>query len=163
DHDGRVEALDELIDRAKAVRKSNGKLKPVADHLADLIKLAEKERAQAVQAAEAAEDEDEDGALDKVLAARLKRAQRMKADAARRCVIALGQVSGLMVAKTNAVSREERAQARGLRTGKGKLLHCACFGEKGKLVFLFEDRPPGGLARNLRKSILAHTKKASRV
>src|SRR6185437_15449114 len=83
---------------------------------------------------------------------------KLDADRAKPFVLALGsKAHGLVIAKGNAVGGEHKKRARAMRTGNGRVFLGRCYGEKGKYVFEFGVKPPGGLAKALKKAAGAHT------
>ena len=73
-------------------------------------------------------------------------------------MIALGKPAGLAVSKVK-ITKAQKDHARSWRAGKGKLIMGVCYGESGKYVFQFEDKPPAGLAKLIKKAVKNQAKK----
>lgn len=167
DPDALVDAIELVISKAESAKKKN-KAKAVVGYLDKLIKEAQAERkaaeAKAREREEAEEDGDEEGGHEgALLKGQLKRVMKLKADNAKPFLVALGKVCGLVIPKGPTLSGEHKKRARAMRVGSGKLLQGRCHGEAGKVVFAFEVKPPGGLAKGLKKAILIHTELKARV
>jgi hypothetical protein len=155
-----LDAIEKVLSSAQAAKKKNAKNKEVVKFLDLLTADADKEKAKAArsekqqQETEGDEEEESGGAA---LKAQLVRVKKLDAEKASPFVLALGQVCGLAIARRPPISKDHREAARALRTGKGKLLTGRCYGEGAKYVFEFEDRPPGGLTKLIKKAARIHT------
>jgi hypothetical protein len=141
-------------------KETLAKLSKLADHVDDVVNdaLAAKKEAQAAL-------EKEEAAINPLKS--LQRARLRSEKAPLYFALALGRFSGLAVVKRySTAARKKAIEARTVNNGakvNGKLLKGRVYGESGKLVFelgLSADevvRAPGGLARNLRNTILKQT------
>jgi hypothetical protein len=99
---------------------------------------------------------DDEGAK---LTERLLKVKKLEAERAKPFVLALGGKShGLVIAMTPALSGDHKKRARNMREGNGRVFLGVVFGEKGKYVLQLKVKPPGGLAKALKKTTLKHTK-----
>ncbi len=159
DAEKRLTALDEVIDSVKASKKKNAKDKSLAGYLDGLLGDAEKKRDAAEKEAGSSpgeEEEEEGDEAGSLLRSMLLRVKKAGAEKALPFVVALGTVPGMTIARRAPLTREHRTMARSMRKGKGKLLIGQCFGESGKLVFEFPDKPPGGLTKIIKKAAKVH-------
>jgi hypothetical protein len=153
-----VEALDAVLSRAQAAKKKNAKVKELVGYLDDLIDDADKEKARAERdAARRAEEEEDEDTEAAELRTALVRVRKLDADGARPFVLALGAVGGLVIPKRAPITKDHRKRAKEMRTGKGKILIGRCYGEGGKYVFEFEDKPAGGITKVIKKAVKVHT------
>jgi hypothetical protein len=152
--------LEKVIDRAKAAKKKNPKNKELVGFIDDVIGDAQKELTRASKESEGEEDEGEAGDR---LRAQLVRVKKLDPDQGRPFVLALGQIGGLVIARRPPITRDHRTTAKEMRKGKGKLLVGRCFGESGKYIFEFEDKPPGGLTKVIKKAVKTHTNMEIRI
>jgi hypothetical protein len=155
DHGALLKAIETVISKAEAAKKSIKK-KEVVSYLEKMIKEAEAERktVEAEKESASADDGEEDKPGEKLLKAQLKRALKCKPEDPRPFVVALGKVSGLVLAKGPTIGGDHKKLARQMRVGNGKLLAGVCYGESGKHVFELAVPPPGGLAKALKKAAL---------
>jgi hypothetical protein len=156
-----VTLLEKVIDRAKAVKKKNPKNKELVGFLDDMIGDAQKELTRASKESE--EGEDEEGEAGDQLRAQLVRVKKLDPDQARPFVLALGQVGGMVIARRPPITRDHRTTAKEMRKGKGKLLVGRCSGEGGKYIFEFEEQPPGGLTKVIKKAAKTHANMEIRI
>ncbi len=165
-----LDALSEVVDAAKSAKSANArdkKRKPVVDFLDDVLKDASTMKVKVERLLQEknerdreGEDEDEGGA-DEVakLTERLIKVKKLDAEAAKPFVLALGGKShGLVIGKTNALSGDHKKRACAMREGNGRIFIGRVFGENGKYVFAMAVKPPGGLAKAVKKTALKHTK-----
>src|SRR5262245_44090763 len=164
-----LDALEKVVGAAKAAKSANAKdkkRKPVVDFLDDVLKDAATMKVKAERFLQEknerdreGKDEDEGGDNERaMLTERLIKVKKLEADAAKPFVLALGGKShGLVIAKTAALSGDHKKRARNMREGNGRLFEGVVFGEKGKYVFLMGTKPPGGLAKAIKKAALKHT------
>jgi gas vesicle protein len=160
-----LDAIKDLTAAAKSARAGSAKeksRKPLVDFLDDLLSEAaarkeQTERLVREKSKRSGDDGDEDGdEAGDALRASLVRVKTLEAESARPFVLALGTVAGLVIAKRPPISRDHRITARDMRTGKGKILLGKCYGEDGKYVFEFEEKPAGGMTKVIKKAAKVH-------
>jgi hypothetical protein len=159
DFDEMIESLEAVAERAEEEKQKFKADKTVSAHLADIIRSGNGLIGQVMTASEKAAEGDGEGAIGPILGRLLPRVKRLDAERAWNFVAALGTpICGLMVSK-KAIGPNHVKLAKAARKGKGGVIKGRCYGQGPKLVFdLGEVKPPGGLARILRKSINEHTK-----
>ncbi len=170
---GKVVALQEITELALSLKKKLAKDTKVVAHLDKMAREAQ-ETKKKVEAGAAGKN----GAAarlgkDLVLIKMLALTKRLKPERPSYFVLALGEPSGLVIAKRLSVSHREQArQARTRNSGRkggGKLLMGRCYGEDGKVVFELgikpgrSAKPPAGLAANVKRTIKKQTRGGSTV
>jgi hypothetical protein len=159
-----IASLKSVMAKAQALKSKFSKDRGLASYLADVVKAAAEAREEAEEAAddqdEDQEDQDEadDVSFDPELVKQLLVVRNIGEDRARYFVLALGKPSGLTISKVP-ITKKHKDQAKKWRVGKGKLLFGRCYGESGKYIFELEDKPPGGLARNIKKAVKIQAEK----
>ncbi len=96
------------------------------------------------------------------LAVQLLRLPAVDGDRPWHFVLALGNPSGLALTRKQ-ITLDHRNAANALRDGTGKLIEGTCHGEGLFCVFVIDQRPPAGLARNIAKAALMHSGRKIRV
>jgi hypothetical protein len=164
-----LDALEKLVDVAKSAKSANAKdkkRKPVVEFLDDVLKdaatmkvKAERFLQEKTERDREGEDTDEGGDDERAkLTERLFKVKKLDAENAKPFALALGGKShGLVIAKTGALTGDHTKRARKMREGKGRIFTGHVFGEGGKYVFLLQEKPPGGLAKAIKKTAKKHT------
>jgi hypothetical protein len=148
-------ALKAVSTQAQALKSKFAKDKSLAAYLGDVIDAAAEAREEAEAEAKAEEQagaSPEDVSFDPELVKHLLVVRNIGLDKARYFVLALGKPSGMAISKVP-IAKKHKDQAKKWRVGKGKLLEGRCYGEGGKYIFEFEDKPQGGLAKNIKKAV----------
>jgi hypothetical protein len=96
------------------------------------------------------------------LAVQLMRLPAVAVDRPWHFVLALGNPSGLALTRSP-ITLHHRNAANALRDGTGKLIEGTCHGEGAFCVFVIDQRPPAGLARNIAKAALVRAGRKIRV
>ncbi len=164
-----LDALEKVVDAAKSARSANARdksRKPVVDFLDDVLKDAAAMKVKAERFLQEkkerdreGDDEDEGGDNERAkLTERLVKVKKLEVDAAKPFVLALGKKShGLVIAKTPGLAADHKKRARAMREGSGKVFIGLVYGEAGKHVFQLDEKPPGGLAKAIKKTAKMHT------
>src|SRR5262249_29832657 len=173
DAEDEAQALQEINVLALSLKKKLAKDAKVVGHLDKMAKdaLDAKKKVEADAAKEEAEAAK--AGKDLPLVKMLARAVALPPQTPLYYAVALGKLSGLVIAKMiGGAHKEQAAAARTRNNGKkvgGKLMLGRCYGEQGKVVFETgvkpeaSTKPPAGLAANLKKSIQKQTAGASKV
>ncbi len=172
DPEDEVVALQEITELALSLKKKLAKDAKVVTHLDKMAREAQETKKKVEAEAEKEEAEAAKAGKDVVLLKMLRTAKSLSPEKPYYFALALGTLSGLVIAKMVSTSSKEKARdARTRNNGRkvgGKLLLGRCYGEDGKVVLHLgikpEDstKPPPGLAANVKKSIKKQTQGASK-
>jgi hypothetical protein len=163
-----LDALEKVVEAAKDAKAANfkdKKRKPLVDFLDDVVKDAAAMKVKAERMLQEKKesggkggDDDEGNASEMArLKERLLKVKKLESVDAMPFVLALGGKShGLVIAKTPALSNDHKKRARAMRVGNGQLHVGRVFGEGGMYIFEMATKPPGGLAKAIKKAALMH-------
>jgi hypothetical protein len=162
-----LDVVKEVVESAKTACTKNPKKEKLLKVLNAMISEAGKERVRGERLLQEKnerdrekpeEDEEGDGDERARLTERLVMVKRLDPDRAKGFVLALGgKVHGLVIGKKADVGAALMKRAKGMRDGNGRIFTGKVFGEKGRYVFEMAEKPPGGLAKAIKKAAAAHT------
>lgn len=158
-----VLSLQEVREKAEAVKAKYAKLKTLTDYLDLMAKDAKVEIDRIKATLDDADDDDLEGA-DSTLAEVLAKV-KTATDETRKYSFALApsKVSTGLVVSKKATQRKHIKQAMDMRGKPGVYFQGGCFFDKGKYVFEFPEAPPAGMAKAIRQAARLHAEMGIKV
>lgn len=148
--------IDEIITKARAVKRTRGFNSDLVNYLDSMAEQAEK----ALVVLEGARDNDGGNPGMQSL---LTVAKTRDAGSPMYFVMAPGKPKSGLVISRKSPNQEMRQVASNQRGRPGLILEGAVYSESGKYVFELPDAPPAGLAKAIRKAVLEDAKRNIRV